>query len=138
MADPFRYFRIEAGEILEQLQGGLLELERGAPPVEIVPKLLRLAHTLKGAARVVKQKGIADHAHAVEDWLVPVRDSGALIVPAIIEGSLQPRRCDARRASGVVSAGRSRQGGLLQPRHSQRREMSRFGRLRPAWKTWTC
>jgi two-component system chemotaxis sensor kinase CheA len=96
MADPYRYFRIEAGEILEQLQSGLLELERDAASSEIVPKLLRLAHTLKGAARVVKQKGIADHCHAVEDLLVPIRDSGALIGPAIIEGSLQ--RVDAMRA----------------------------------------
>ena len=53
MADPYRYFRVEAGEILEQLQAGLLELEKGAPPAEVVAKLLRLAHTLKGAARVV-------------------------------------------------------------------------------------
>jgi hypothetical protein len=28
MADPYRYFRVEAAEILEQLQKGLLELER--------------------------------------------------------------------------------------------------------------
>jgi two-component system chemotaxis sensor kinase CheA len=96
MADPYRYFRIEAGEILEQLQSGLLELERGASPAQIIPKLLRLAHTLKGAARVVKQKGIADHCHAVEDLLVPIRDSGAQIVPALIEGSLQ--RVDSMRA----------------------------------------
>ncbi len=96
MADPYRYFRIEAGEILEQLQSGLLELERGASPTEIISKLLRLAHTLKGAARVVKQKEIADRCHAVEDLLVPVRDSGARILPALIEGSLQ--HVDAMRA----------------------------------------
>jgi len=60
MADPYRYFRVEAAEILEQLQKGLLELERGAPATDTIPMLLRLAHTLKGAARVVKQKGIAD------------------------------------------------------------------------------
>ncbi|MET0792214.1 MAG: Hpt domain-containing protein, partial [Polyangiaceae bacterium] len=96
MPDPYRYFRIEAGEILEQLQSGLLELERGAPSAEIIPKLLRLAHTLKGAARVVKQKGIADESHALEDLLVPIRDAGAAVVPAIIEGSL--RRVDAMRA----------------------------------------
>ncbi len=47
MADPYRYFRVEAAEILEQLQKGLLELERGAPAAEVVAKLLRLAHTLK-------------------------------------------------------------------------------------------
>ncbi len=77
MADPYRYFRIEAAEILEQLQKGLLELEKGAPSAEVVTRLLRHAHTLKGAARVVKQKVIADVSHALEDLLVPIRDSSA-------------------------------------------------------------
>jgi two-component system chemotaxis sensor kinase CheA len=35
--------------------------------------LLRFAHTLKGAARVVKQPEIADRAHAFEEVLVPHR-----------------------------------------------------------------
>jgi two-component system chemotaxis sensor kinase CheA len=88
MVDPYRYFRIEAGEILEQLQKGLLELEKGAPTAGVVPSLLRLAHTLKGAARVVKQKGIADLAHAVEDVLVPLRDAGSSIAPGTIASVL--------------------------------------------------
>jgi two-component system chemotaxis sensor kinase CheA len=41
--------------------------------------MLRLAHTLKGAARVVKQRGIADHAHAIEDALSPFRESGVAV-----------------------------------------------------------
>jgi len=89
MADPYRYFRVEAAEILEQLQRSLLELERGAPPGEVVAKLLRLAHTLKGAARVVKQKGIADLSHAVEDLLVPIRDSGQAVDGRVVAISLQ-------------------------------------------------
>ena len=96
MADPYRYFRIEAAEILEQLQTGLLDLEKGASSAEVIAKLLRLAHTLKGAARVVKQKSIADHCHAVEDLLVPIRDAGAAAAPSVIEGALQ--RVDAMRA----------------------------------------
>ena len=88
MADPYRYFRIEAGEILEQLQAGLLELEKGAPTAEVVAKLLRLAHTLKGAARVVRQQGIADLSHSVEDLLVPIRDAGASADGSVIHQSL--------------------------------------------------
>ena len=89
MVDPYRYFRIEAAEILEQLQKGLLELERGAPPAEVIAKLLRLAHTLKGAARVVKQKGIADLSHSVEDLLVPIRDSGQAVDATVVAATLQ-------------------------------------------------
>src|SRR5438132_8429544 len=73
--DPYKYFRIEAREILERLQQGALELENGAPAKEPVARLLRLAHTLKGAARVVKEPGIADLAHAIEDRLAPHRDA---------------------------------------------------------------
>ena len=38
-------------------------------------QLLRLAHTLKGAARVVKRSDIGDCAHAIEDTLAPLRES---------------------------------------------------------------
>ena len=73
--DPYRYFRVEARELLEQLGQGLLDLEKGAGDATTVARLLRVAHTLKGAARVVRQPAIADHAHALEDLLGPWRDA---------------------------------------------------------------
>jgi len=77
--DRFRYFRIEARELLEQLGQGVLDLEKGTPGPDVVARLLRLAHTLKGAARVVKRQEIADHAHALEDALALLRESRAPI-----------------------------------------------------------
>ena len=74
--DPYTYFRVEARELLEGLSQGILQLEKGPAGPEIVPRLLRLAHTLKGAARVVKQPGIAELAHTVEGVLTSHRDSG--------------------------------------------------------------
>jgi two-component system chemotaxis sensor kinase CheA len=74
MADPYRYFRVEAREILDQLQKQLLELERGTASADSVKSMLRLAHTLKGAARVVKQREIGDLSHSLEDLLVVLRD----------------------------------------------------------------
>ena len=73
--DPYRFFRIEARELLQGLSHGVLELEKGAGGKELISRLLRLAHTLKGASRVVKQAGIGDLAHAIEDSLSPLRDS---------------------------------------------------------------
>jgi two-component system chemotaxis sensor kinase CheA len=76
--DPYRYFRIEARELVEGLGRGLLELEKanaGAETSKSIDRLLRLAHTLKGAARVVKQAKIAELAHAIEDLLEPHRDA---------------------------------------------------------------
>jgi two-component system chemotaxis sensor kinase CheA len=74
-ADPYRYFRVEARELLEHLGQGALDLEKGVPSAETIARLLRLAHTLKGAARVVRQPQIAEHAHQVEDVLATLRDS---------------------------------------------------------------
>ena len=73
--DPYRYFRIEARDLLEQLGQGALDLEKGVPGAAAVARLLRLAHTLKGAARVVKQREIAECAHAIEGALEPSRGS---------------------------------------------------------------
>jgi two-component system chemotaxis sensor kinase CheA len=75
--DPYRYYRIEARELLEGLRQGALELERGAGP-PAVARLLRLAHTLKGASRVVKQGEIAALAHELEGELEPYRDGGTV------------------------------------------------------------
>ncbi|PYR92648.1 MAG: hybrid sensor histidine kinase/response regulator [Acidobacteria bacterium] len=75
--DPYQYFRIEAREILEQLGQGALDLEKGIPSSDVIARLLRLAHTLKGAARVVKQPEIAEHAHKLEDVFTTLRNSTA-------------------------------------------------------------
>ena len=75
--DPYQYFRVEARELLDGLTQGILQLEKGAsaPPSEDVARLLRLAHTLKGAARVVMQPRIAERAHTVEGILTTYRES---------------------------------------------------------------
>ena len=75
-SDPFRYFRLEAQELLEQLTRGLLSVEEGSGDAQAVPRLFRFAHTLKGAARVVGQVKMAEMAHAVEDALAEYRDGG--------------------------------------------------------------
>lgn len=74
MADPYRYFRIEATELVGQLEHAVLELER-APDHDKLARLLRLAHTLKGAARIVKHTALAGLAHALEDALAPLRET---------------------------------------------------------------
>jgi two-component system, chemotaxis family, sensor kinase CheA len=71
-ADPLRYFRVEARELVDQISAGVLDLDQQPGP-DLVARLLRFAHTLKGAARVVRQPEIADHAHAFEEVLVPHR-----------------------------------------------------------------
>jgi len=74
--DPLRYFRIEARELVDQISAAVLDLDQQAGP-DLVARLLRYAHTLKGAARVVKQTEIADRAHILEEVLVPYRGEEA-------------------------------------------------------------
>jgi two-component system chemotaxis sensor kinase CheA len=76
--DPYRYFRVEAKEIVEQLSRGVLDLEQGASGKAPVGQMLRLAHTLKGAAHVVKQAEIARMAHQLEDALVACQSGDAV------------------------------------------------------------
>jgi len=78
--DPYRYFRVEARELLDGLGGAVLELEKSGSNEKLLGHLLRLAHTLKGAARVVKEPAIAEQAHIFEEILAPYRD-GATPVP---------------------------------------------------------
>jgi two-component system chemotaxis sensor kinase CheA len=84
--DPYRYFRIEAREILDGLTQGALALEKGATK-ELVGQLLRLAHTLKGAARIVRQTAISELCHGIEDRLASHRD-GQTPVPREVVTSL--------------------------------------------------
>jgi two-component system, chemotaxis family, sensor kinase CheA len=78
--DPYRYFRVEARELIEGLGQGILELERG--DLAAGARLFRLAHTLKGAARVVKQLEIAELSHQVEETLSRARDAARSATPA--------------------------------------------------------
>jgi two-component system chemotaxis sensor kinase CheA len=77
--DQYKYFRVEARELLEGLGAGVLELERGERGKDLVGRLQRFAHTLKGASRVVKQSGIAELTHSIEDAVAPFREGHSAI-----------------------------------------------------------
>jgi two-component system chemotaxis sensor kinase CheA len=87
--DPYEYFRLEARDLQEQLAKGVLELEKTGSTPATIQRLLRLAHTLKGAARVVKQREIADRAHAIEDAISPFREVTGGIPSELVETLLK-------------------------------------------------
>jgi len=86
--DPLKYFRIEAREHVERLNADLLELERAPGDPGTITRLFRVAHTLKGAARMVSQNDIGAIAHKVEDVLGALRDDGLRVTEALISGLL--------------------------------------------------
>lgn len=63
-------FRAEAETQTGILNGGLLELERGASSPQAFDVLMRAAHSLKGAARIVNLQAAVRVAHAFEDCFV--------------------------------------------------------------------
>src|SRR5215472_12347021 len=63
-------FRVEAENQIGVLTSGLLELERGPGTPEHLETLMRAAHSLKGAARIVNLQPIVRVAHAMEDCFV--------------------------------------------------------------------
>src|SRR5512147_1559157 len=75
MADPLdksgiiEYFLIEAGEHLQNLNKGLLSLEKDPSDTAMIDELFRAAHTLKGSAAMMGFQGISDVAHKTEDML---------------------------------------------------------------------
>jgi len=76
--DPYKYFRIEAVELLDELSRAALALEK-AGDSQAVARALRHAHTLKGAARVVRLPALAEIAHHIEDLLAPFRNRDAAL-----------------------------------------------------------
>ena len=79
--DPYKYFKIEAEELVESLTKGLLSLEKRSEDPEIVKELFRYVHTLKGAANVIKLPHISKVAHRAEDRLALFRDEEKKVTP---------------------------------------------------------
>src|SRR3990167_1338901 len=69
-------FRIEADEHLQAMSSGLLELEKtpaGVQQTELVEKIFREAHSLKGAARAVNLTEIESVCQSLEGVFAALR-----------------------------------------------------------------
>lgn len=112
--DLYKYFRIEARELLDQLVKGVLALEKQTTPQEIA-QLLRWAHTLKGAARVVKLPEIADEAHRFEDVLSPFRDASETLPRERIDALFGLLDGVGARLNALFGGGKPEAGTSSQP-----------------------
>jgi two-component system chemotaxis sensor kinase CheA len=84
--DPAQIFRDEAAQRLDHMDAALLAIEAGDAGAESVDLLFRNAHTIKGAAGMLGLEGVRSLAHAVEDVLESVRDTG--VFPPDLAGTL--------------------------------------------------
>ncbi len=71
-------FSSEAESHAAALSSGLVELESGSPSASTLDKLMRAAHSLKGAARVIGLEEVVALAHAMEDRFVAAQQGSTL------------------------------------------------------------
>jgi two-component system chemotaxis sensor kinase CheA len=88
-AQLLQTFLAEAGENLARMEEALVTLERRPGDLELVHELFRLAHSLKGDARMTGFPAIADFAHGVEDALARLRDREVPVTAELVTRLLQ-------------------------------------------------
>ncbi len=67
-------FQEEATDILQRLNEGVIMLEDAPGDRDLIDRMLRDAHTLKGSSRMVGLIEISDIAHRLEDVMVKIRE----------------------------------------------------------------
>ena len=82
------YFAAEAHERLDEMTPAIEALAVADGPGEPVDRLLRAAHTLKGAAYTVGAAAPGDLLHALETVLVAVREGRLRPTPALADAAL--------------------------------------------------
>lgn len=81
----------EADEHLGILEAGLLQLEEDDPTqisIELIDKLFRSAHTLKGASALLKLNGICEISHELESILENFKTQTTKITPSLLDAML--------------------------------------------------
>ncbi len=78
-------FREEVKTLCGVLGEGLIDLEQDATDPRRIEPLMRAAHSIKGAARIVGVDPAVDLSHALEELLVAAQRGQVVVVPADID-----------------------------------------------------
>jgi two-component system sensor histidine kinase and response regulator WspE len=81
-------FRMEMATQSTVLTEGLLALERDGDATQQLEEMMRAAHSLKGAARIVGRQGAVRVAHAMEDCFVAAQQKKRALSGAVIDNLL--------------------------------------------------
>lgn len=85
----FDLFKLEAESHCAALSDGLLALEKSPTDRTVVEPLMRAAHSVKGAARIVGLDVIVSLAHAMEDCFLAAKDGREVLTSARIDQLLK-------------------------------------------------
>ena len=84
----FSMWDLFRGEVESQMRvftDGLLALEGGGSAKEHLAATMRAAHSIKGAARIVRLDVAVQLAHSMEDCLVAAQEGALTLDPAAID-----------------------------------------------------
>ena len=84
---------------LDEMEAALLAIEAGDPGAGMIDSLFRNVHTIKGTAGMVNMGDVAAVAHAVEDILAVVRDTGTF-QPDLVDPLLHATAAVRARVNG--------------------------------------
>ncbi|HLN22897.1 MAG TPA: chemotaxis protein CheA [Patescibacteria group bacterium] len=82
--DPVATFRLEAQELLDQLEQALLDLEQSPDRRDLIDGAFRALHTLKGSGAMFGFEAMAGFTHHVENAFDQVRKGQLAICPALV------------------------------------------------------
>lgn len=78
-------FLNEAGELVEDIESALLELEKDPESGDAIDQIFRCAHTVKGSAYAAGFNHLAEFGHVFETLLGLLRSGKAIATPAIVD-----------------------------------------------------
>ncbi len=84
-------YRDEARELLAELEGALLELEQRPTDGELIGRIFRQLHTVKGSGAMFGFDEIASFTHEIETVYDRVREGALAVTPRLIGLTLQAR-----------------------------------------------
>jgi two-component system chemotaxis sensor kinase CheA len=84
-------FREEAYELLSDLEGSLLELEEAPEDADLIGKVFRVMHTIKGSGAMFGFDDIAAFTHEIENVYDRVRSGQILVSKQLISLTLEAR-----------------------------------------------
>jgi two-component system, chemotaxis family, sensor histidine kinase and response regulator WspE len=85
----FDLFKAEVEQNTQAMNQALVVLEQSPTDVKLIEPLMRSAHSIKGAARIVGLDAAVDLAHAMEDAFVAAQEGKALVSAGAIDCFLQ-------------------------------------------------
>jgi two-component system chemotaxis sensor kinase CheA len=89
MEDILEDFLVEAFEMIEQLDQDLVELENSPEDLDLLNRIFRVAHTIKGSSSFLNFDVLTKLTHHMEDVLNKARKSELVITPDIMDVVLE-------------------------------------------------